>query len=136
MNVFLLLSFIGSPRNFSSCDKTFCEYANVLLPPDGQPPASRSTPGLSTLTTALSVVEDYAEIVDEDGDYSSPARDYELERWRVDLQEIIGEGQFGDVHRGVYTSGSDVVHVAVKTCKVEGDDAMTEKFLEEACMTN
>ena len=42
--------------------------------------------------------------------------------------------QFGDVHKGVYTSeSSGVIPVAVKTCKVAGDEAMTEKFLEEAC---
>ena len=82
--------------------------------------------------------EDYAEIVDEEGDYSSPARDYEIDRSRVDLHEIIGEGQFGDVHKGSFRSsgrggGGESVAIAVKTCKVEGDVAMTEKFLEEAC---
>ena len=51
--------------------------------------------------------EDYAEIVEDcgaggEGDYSSPARDYELDRSRVELHEIIGEGQFGDVHKGLY----------------------------------
>ena len=82
--------------------------------------------------------EDYAEIVDEEGDYSSPARDYEIDRGRVELQEIIGEGQFGDVHKGLYNmvgsnGTNEVIEIAVKTCKVEGDEAMTEKFLEEAC---
>ncbi len=53
----------------------------------------------------------------------------------MELHEIIGEGQFGDVHKGVYSACADaeVIDVAVKTCKVEGDEAMTEKFLEEAC---
>ena len=38
------------------------------------------------------------------------------------------------MHKGVYTSeSSGVIPVAVKTCKVAGDEAMTEKFLEEAC---
>ena len=37
------------------------------------------------------LAEDYAEIVDEEGDYSSPARDYELDRARIELSEIIGE---------------------------------------------
>ena len=96
---------------------------------------------------------------EEEGDYSSPARDYEIDRSRVELGDIIGEGQvrsvtlfyilqylsdvknclplqFGDVHKGVYTSeSSGVIPVAVKTCKVAGDEAMTEKFLEEACKT-
>ena len=78
--------------------------------------------------------EDYAEIVDEDdADYSSPTRDFELDRSRVDLVEIIGEGQFGDVYRGIYVSGQDPVPVAVKTCKVDQDASMADKFLEEAC---
>jgi len=65
----------------------------------------------------------------------------QIERSRVHLLEIIGEGQFGDVHKGVYdgtdggSGGESGNFVAVKTCKVEGDDRnrMTEKFLEEAC---
>ena len=58
--------------------------------------------------------------MDEEGDYSSPARDYELDRTRIDLSEIIGEGQFGDVHRGSWrtTPGQEPQAVAVKTCKV------------------
>lgn len=81
--------------------------------------------------------EDYAEIVDEEGDYSTPAtRDYELVRSQVELGEIIGEGQFGDVHKGTcrVRGGSDgnTIPVAVKTCKADADMATAEKFLEEA----
>ncbi|XP_076059767.1 protein tyrosine kinase 2 Fak isoform X3 [Oratosquilla oratoria] len=78
--------------------------------------------------------EDYAEIVDEEGDYSTPAtKDYELDRSSIELNEIIGEGQFGDVHTGRYRArdGTSTL-VAIKTCKVESDGAMAEKFLEEA----
>ena len=79
---------------------------------------------------------------------SSPARDYEVDRSRVELHEIIGEGQFGDVHKGVYRVPSHQISqgnlnnpdaakghlpIAVKTCKVEGRESMSEKFLEEAC---
>lgn len=83
-------------------------------------------------------MSDYAEIVEEDGDYSTPGSkhpwlscslfikpsvcnmcfkksslnpgmfhsltvDYEIDRSCVELGEILGEGQFGDVHRGIYT---------------------------------
>ena len=42
----------------------------------------------------ISCFQDYAEIVEEEeGDYSSPARDYEIDRSRVELGDIIGEGQ-------------------------------------------
>ena len=79
---------------------------------------------------------------------SSPARDYEIDRSRVELHDIIGEGQFGDVHKGVYHVPSHQISqsnlnnpdaakghlpIAVKTCKVEGRESMAEKFLEEAC---
>lgn len=32
------------------------------------------------------------------------ARDYEIQRERIELGRCIGEGQFGDVHQGVYVS--------------------------------
>ncbi|XP_065222614.1 focal adhesion kinase 1-like isoform X2 [Planococcus citri] len=85
--------------------------------------------------------EDYAEIVEEEGDYSTPTnRDYELQRSQIELREIIGEGQFGDVHAGIcklkQNSKAGVkeraIPVAVKTCKADADLAMAEKFLEEA----
>lgn len=62
------------------------------------------------------------------------ARDYEIVRNQVELSEIIGEGQFGNVHKGSY-KGRDgqTIAVAVKTCKVDADLATAEKFLEEAC---
>lgn len=81
------------------------------------------------------LTEDYAEIVDEEGDYSTPAtRDYELIRNQVELAETIGEGQFGDVHKGTYRSSKDghIIPVAIKTCKPDADLATAEKFLEEA----
>lgn len=62
------------------------------------------------------------------------AKDYELDRATIDLKEIIGEGQFGDVHSGVYYArDGSTIPVAIKTCKVESEGTMAEKFLEEAC---
>ena len=89
----------------------------------------------------LAGVSDYAEIVEEDSDYSNPTnRDYELERGSISLECTLGEGQFGDVYRGVYVDEDGVRQdVAVKTCKVsENEDARqlearAEKFLGEAC---
>ncbi|CAH1253590.1 PTK2 [Branchiostoma lanceolatum] len=77
--------------------------------------------------------DDYAEIVDDD-DYSMPAtKDYEIAREKIVLGAIIGEGQFGDVHRGVYKSKEEGnLDVAVKTCKMDCTDTVAEKFLEEA----
>lgn len=62
------------------------------------------------------------------------AKNYELVRSQIELGDILGEGQFGDVHKGTYrTKDSNVIPVAVKTCKGDADLATTEKFLEEAC---
>lgn len=109
--------------------------------------------------------EDYVDIglgEEEDNDYSTPAaRNYELDRTQIVLNEIIGVGQFGDVHIGtclinkmqkpMSNSSNDdssqadsdsasangeeknVIHVAVKTCKADADLVTSEKFLEEAC---
>ena len=97
-------------------------------------PKSRSVS--RTSSTSGPFHQDYAEIVDEDADYSSPSRDFELDRECVHLSQILGQGQFGDVYGGFYshpTGGQDDIHVAVKTCKLEADESTAEKILEEAC---
>ncbi|XP_063919594.1 focal adhesion kinase 1 isoform X3 [Zophobas morio] len=99
---------------------------------DSHPSKHKSRNSDNTTGTMLS--EDYAEIVDEEGDYSTPAtKSYELQRDQIHLGEILGEGQFGDVHKGTFKSkDGNLVPVAVKTCKREADLNTTEKFLEEA----
>ncbi|CAI9727205.1 focal adhesion kinase 1-like isoform X3 [Octopus vulgaris] len=93
-------------------------------------------------------LSDYAEIVEEEGDYSIPdgenlcvsrrkkdtkPKNYEIERESIQLEEILGEGQFGDVYRGLfYDKDKKEIPVAVKTCKEDDENLMTEKFLEEA----
>ncbi|XP_068431987.1 protein tyrosine kinase 2aa isoform X4 [Clinocottus analis] len=85
--------------------------------------------------------DDYAEIVDEEDTYTMPsisygvveARDYEIQRDRIELGRCIGEGQFGDVHQGVYNSPEiPSLAVAIKTCKNCTSDSVREKFLQEA----
>ncbi|XP_073319655.1 focal adhesion kinase 1-like isoform X2 [Pagrus major] len=78
--------------------------------------------------------DDYAEIVDEEDTYTMPStRDYEIQRDRIELGRCIGEGQFGDVHQGVYNSpDKPALHVAIKTCKNCTSDSVREKFLQEA----
>ncbi|XP_008420354.1 protein tyrosine kinase 2aa isoform X5 [Poecilia reticulata] len=85
--------------------------------------------------------DDYAEIVDEEDTYTMPsmsygvveARDYEIQRDRIDLGRCIGEGQFGDVHQGVYSCpDKPPLPVAIKTCKNCTTDSVREKFLQEA----
>ncbi|XP_047460927.1 protein tyrosine kinase 2aa isoform X11 [Mugil cephalus] len=78
--------------------------------------------------------DDYAEIVDEEDTYTMPStRDYEIQRDRIELGRCIGEGQFGDVHQGVYNSpDKPPLPVAIKTCKNCTSDSVREKFLQEA----
>ncbi|XP_068189731.1 focal adhesion kinase 1-like isoform X2 [Antennarius striatus] len=90
---------------------------------------------------SVSETDDYAEIVDEEDTYTMPsiscgvvqARDYEIQRDRIELGRCIGEGQFGDVHQGVYNSPDKPdLAVAIKTCKNCTSDSVREKFLQEA----
>ncbi|XP_069051220.1 focal adhesion kinase 1 isoform X4 [Lepisosteus oculatus] len=78
--------------------------------------------------------DDYAEIIDEEDTYTMPStRDYEIQRERIELGRCIGEGQFGDVHQGVYMSPENPsLSVAIKTCKNCTSDSVREKFLQEA----
>ncbi|XP_074468653.1 protein tyrosine kinase 2aa isoform X8 [Sebastes fasciatus] len=83
---------------------------------------------------SVSETDDYAEIVDEEDTYTMPStRDYEIQRDRIELGRCIGEGQFGDVHQGVYnTPDKPDLPVAIKTCKNCTSDSVREKFLQEA----
>ncbi|XP_016096360.1 focal adhesion kinase 1-like isoform X3 [Sinocyclocheilus grahami] len=100
--------------------------------------------GIRAGVRAISVSEtdDYAEIIDEEDTYTMPstecygldaAQDYEIQRDRIELGRCIGEGQFGDVHQGVYISPENPsLTVAIKTCKNCTSDSVREKFLQEA----
>uniref|UniRef100_A0A3Q4MT74 Serine-threonine/tyrosine-protein kinase catalytic domain-containing protein n=1 Tax=Neolamprologus brichardi TaxID=32507 RepID=A0A3Q4MT74_NEOBR len=85
------------------------------------------------LTLVSNKTDDYAEIVDEEDTYTMPStRDYEIQRDRIELGRCIGEGQFGDVHQGVYNCPVPSLAVAIKTCKNCTSDSVREKFLQEA----
>uniref|UniRef100_A0A8C7YEE9 Uncharacterized protein n=1 Tax=Oryzias sinensis TaxID=183150 RepID=A0A8C7YEE9_9TELE len=45
-----------------------------------------------------------ATFVTMDKHFEGQSRDYEIQRDRIELGRCIGEGQFGDVHQGVYNS--------------------------------
>jgi len=47
------------------------------------------------------------------------AIDYEIDRDRITLGDILGEGQFGDVHRGIYHDVVSLLFVSVyvSNCK-------------------
>lgn len=103
--------------------------------------ANSEKQGVRTHAVSVSETDDYAEIIDEEDTYTMPsksygideARDYEIQRERIELGRCIGEGQFGDVHQGVYMSPENpALAVAIKTCKNCTSDSVREKFLQEA----
>ncbi|XP_065670459.1 focal adhesion kinase 1 isoform X3 [Hydra vulgaris] len=84
---------------------------------------------------------DYAEIDDNSlrrDANSNSDKDFVVPSKNLTLIEIIGQGQFGDVYRGICkTTLNSELPVAVKTYKVElekeqEDATRAEKFLEEA----
>lgn len=96
--------------------------------------ANNEKQGMRTHAVSMSETDDYAEIIDEEDTYTMPStRDYEIQRERIELGRCIGEGQFGDVHQGVYLSPENpALAVAIKTCKNCTSDSVREKFLQEA----
>uniref|UniRef100_A0A4X2LSR8 Protein kinase domain-containing protein n=1 Tax=Vombatus ursinus TaxID=29139 RepID=A0A4X2LSR8_VOMUR len=121
----------------------YCRLVNgatqsfIIRPQKGTVPyllANNEKQGLRTHTVSVSETDDYAEIIDEEDTYTMPStRDYEIQRERIELGRCIGEGQFGDVHQGVYMSPENpAMAVAIKTCKNCTSDSVREKFLQEA----
>ncbi|XP_047278000.1 focal adhesion kinase 1 isoform X31 [Homo sapiens] len=96
--------------------------------------ANSEKQGMRTHAVSVSETDDYAEIIDEEDTYTMPStRDYEIQRERIELGRCIGEGQFGDVHQGIYMSPENpALAVAIKTCKNCTSDSVREKFLQEA----
>lgn len=96
--------------------------------------ANSEKQGVRTHAVSMSETDDYAEIIDEEDTYTMPStRDYEIQRERIELGRCIGEGQFGDVHQGIYMSPENpALAVAIKTCKNCTSDSVREKFLQEA----
>ncbi|XP_036394356.1 focal adhesion kinase 1-like isoform X3 [Megalops cyprinoides] len=129
----------GAPRSFIVRTQKEGERALPSIPKVGN--HEKRSEGLRTRVFSVTETDDYAEIIDEEDTYTMPskscgfdqARDYEIQRERIELGRCIGEGQFGDVHQGVYLSPDNPpLSVAVKTCKNCTSDSVREKFLQEA----
>uniref|UniRef100_A0A8C0FK16 Protein-tyrosine kinase 2-beta n=1 Tax=Bubo bubo TaxID=30461 RepID=A0A8C0FK16_BUBBB len=79
----------------------------------------------------------YAEIPDESSRPRSGGRfqHYGISREDVALGRILGEGFFGEVYEGIYTTPKgERVNVAVKTCKKDCSPENKDKFLSEAVL--
>ncbi|KAM7060425.1 protein-tyrosine kinase 2-beta isoform 3-T3 [Acridotheres tristis] len=90
----------------------------------------------STLSHSVSGdSEIYAEILDESSRPRSGIQHYGISRDDVTLGRILGEGFFGEVYEGIYTTPKgERINVAVKTCKKDCSPENREKFLREAVL--
>ncbi|NXV23102.1 FAK2 kinase, partial [Cepphus grylle] len=77
----------------------------------------------------------YAEIPDESSRPRSGVQHYGISREDITLGRILGEGFFGEVYEGIYTTPKgERVNVAVKTCKKDCSLENKDKFLSEAVL--
>uniref|UniRef100_A0A8C5VTS2 Focal adhesion kinase 1 n=1 Tax=Microcebus murinus TaxID=30608 RepID=A0A8C5VTS2_MICMU len=128
-------------ENMADLIDGYCRLVNgasqsfIIRPQKGEVLLANSEKqGVRTHAVSVSETDDYAEIIDEEDTYTMPStRDYEIQRERIELGRCIGEGQFGDVHQGIYMSPENpALAVAIKTCKNCTSDSVREKFLQEA----
>ncbi|KFV15465.1 Protein-tyrosine kinase 2-beta, partial [Tauraco erythrolophus] len=89
-----------------------------------------------TLSDSISMDSDiYAEIPDESSRPRSAVQHYGISREDITLGRILGEGFFGEVYEGIYTTPKgERVNVAVKTCKKDCSLENKDKFLSEAVL--
>ncbi|XP_064304434.1 protein-tyrosine kinase 2-beta isoform X6 [Phalacrocorax carbo] len=101
-----------------------------------QIPAPHLEERQSTLSDSMSVDSDiYAEIPDESSRPRSGVQHYGISREDVTLGRILGEGFFGEVYEGIYTTPKgEHINVAVKTCKKDCSPENKDKFLSEAVL--
>jgi focal adhesion kinase 1 len=87
--------------------------------------------GVSMATHAITRGDDYAEVREPERQVLGRS----ILPHEVALEERIGEGQFGDVLRGILHPGTrEEKEVAVKTCKSDAAHEDRVKFLEEAAV--
>ncbi|MCP9257945.1 hypothetical protein DINM_001113 [Dirofilaria immitis] len=68
-------------------------------------------------------------------DELAPSEDVNLlvDRSRITLEELLGDGQFGNVYRGTFMKENGLIDaVAVKVCKIDSEAVDRQNFLEEA----
>ncbi|NWQ87072.1 FAK2 kinase, partial [Burhinus bistriatus] len=101
-----------------------------------QIPAPHLEERQSTLSDSVSVDSDiYAEIPDESSRPRSGVQHYGISREDITLGRILGEGFFGEVYEGIYTTPKgERINVAVKTCKKDCSPENRDKFLSEAVL--
>uniref|UniRef100_A0A915DZ28 Protein kinase domain-containing protein n=1 Tax=Ditylenchus dipsaci TaxID=166011 RepID=A0A915DZ28_9BILA len=59
--------------------------------------------------------------MEKGGNYAM-SRNLHIDRRLIRLEELLGDGQFGNVYKGVYSVNGNSTKVAVKVCKAANDD--------------
>ncbi|UJR10425.1 hypothetical protein I4U23_014629 [Adineta vaga] len=70
---------------------------------------------------------------DSNGDYADVlSPEYQIDRKQIHMIDSLGNGQFGEVYRGILKTDQQLeINIAIKTCKTQ-DSATTDAFLDEA----
>ncbi|NXY48261.1 FAK2 kinase, partial [Ceuthmochares aereus] len=115
------------------------ETSLIIFPRRGERPLghqSQPAAGIPTCNLLLVLDSDiYAEIPDESSRPRSGVQHYGISREDVMLGRILGEGFFGEVYEGIYTTPKgERISVAVKTCKKDCSPENKDKFLSEAVL--
>uniref|UniRef100_A0A673LLI2 Focal adhesion kinase 1 n=1 Tax=Sinocyclocheilus rhinocerous TaxID=307959 RepID=A0A673LLI2_9TELE len=126
--------FFATAENMADLIDGYCRLLNAVSQSFIVRPQKGTSASHCCIVGCSEYRDDYAEIIDEEDTYTMPStQDYEIQRDRIELGRCIGEGQFGDVHQGVYISPENpALSVAIKTCKNCTSDSVREKFLQEA----
>uniref|UniRef100_A0A8U7MPU3 non-specific protein-tyrosine kinase n=1 Tax=Corvus moneduloides TaxID=1196302 RepID=A0A8U7MPU3_CORMO len=101
----------------------------------GRPPTPTELPDPIPASHFSLDSEIYAEILDESSRPRSGIQHYGISRDDIALGRILGEGFFGEVYEGIYTTPKgERINVAVKTCKKDCSPENRDKFLSEAVL--
>ncbi|CAF0942586.1 unnamed protein product [Adineta ricciae] len=107
---------------------------------DQQALATRTSPTSTFLTSHSSefAYHHYRTNEDDDdndsnGDYADVlSPEYQIDRKQIHMIESLGNGQFGEVYRGILKTDQQLeINIAIKTCKMR-DSTTTDAFLDEA----
>ncbi|CAF4393564.1 unnamed protein product, partial [Adineta steineri] len=72
-------------------------------------------------------VDDDDDDNDSNGDYADVlSSEYQIDRKQIQMIDSLGNGQFGEVYRGILRTDQQLeINIAIKTCKLQ-DSATTD----------
>ncbi|CAF4235878.1 unnamed protein product, partial [Rotaria sp. Silwood2] len=119
-------------RSIHSLWRSIIEEQNSLMS-KASSPLSYSASYSSDFMYSRHQTDDDDDDDDSSGDYADVlSSHYQIDRKQIQMIELLGDGQFGEVYRGILkTDQQSEIDVAIKTCKMQ-DATTTETFLDEA----